>query len=741
MFLLVQGITLKITTEYIFNLVQSVHMQKTQLAADKVRNFFNQVESMHYGLGEPFDEQLTLENERLVTISAAYLSQNEFLKRITIILPTGREIFQIDQKGATPRDELNFELTNEQFEIALSGRPAYSKVYFLNHEPFIEVYYPIVKSENRVSAVIRTELSLLTLWDDVSRIKLGSFGFAYIVDNEGILIAHPDSELVSERPNVSNRPFISLLLTNSAIRPSQKDYTYINEDYIPVVAQAQKLPGVNWLVVFEQSQGEAYSFLFLLRAVFISTLFGMVLLLSLIVYSLSKNILVNIRKLEEGTELLQKNQFTSRIDIQSGDEFESLGHSFNSMAIELNERELILAKEKQKMETLLQSMADGVVAIDSDKHIILFNRSASAITNVAIGEALGKHIDEVVKLRHNDAPVTVTHYLKPYSEFQPILVNKEFSLVTPGGHKKYLTVTIAPTQITTGKSSGWIITFFDITREKELENMKLDFVSLAAHELRSPLTAIRGYTQVLLDEISEKLSADQKQYLHRLGISAENLANLIDNLLNVSRIERDSFKVELMPTDMIGVVKTVVDNFKQQVASKEQSISLEIMDERIPTVMADKFRISQVLSNLLTNAVTYTPIGGKITVTIRRLEAINANEPGFVAVSITDTGQGIPREALPRLFTKFFRVAGPLEEGSKGTGLGLFISKSIISLHQGEIWVESELNRGSTFTFTIPIATAEQIASFMDQDKTQLYRSGKSGILLNKERFDRRHVV
>jgi len=180
------------------------------------------------------------------------------------------------------------------------------------------------------------------------------------------------------------------------------------------------------------------------------------------------------------------------------------------------------------------------------------------------------------------------------------------------------------------------------------------------------------------------------------------LANLIDNLLSVSRIERNDLVIEGKPIDLGIIVKDIFNSYKQEAQTRKQQYVLNLPDN-LPMVMADPFRIGQVFINLISNAITYTPEGGKVSVTV----SIKADT---IETIIQDTGEGIPKEAMPRLFTKFFRVSGSLEQGSKGSGLGLYITRSIVELHHGKISAESTLGKGTSFTFTIPIATEEQKA-------------------------------
>ncbi|GEM_PF-5596627 len=242
----------------------------------------------------------------------------------------------------------------------------------------------------------------------------------------------------------------------------------------------------------------------------------------------------------------------------------------------------------------------------------------------------------------------------------------------------------------------------DLAKELGVQDMRIDFLSMAAHDFRTPLTAIQGYAYLLQNVHESDPSAND--YINRILVSCKNLANLIDNLLSVSGIEKSLLGINLKPTNLTETIKNVISNLKLHAETKKQMLDLIIKNE-LPIVMADSTRIGQVLSNLVANAVNYTNEGGEIVVCAQEKE-------GTLQVSVKDNGHGIPKETIPKLFTKFFRVTGKLEQGSKGTGIGLFISKSIVDLHNGKIFVESELGKGSTFVLVLPIAKPEEIASY-----------------------------
>lgn len=235
-------------------------------------------------------------------------------------------------------------------------------------------------------------------------------------------------------------------------------------------------------------------------------------------------------------------------------------------------------------------------------------------------------------------------------------------------------------------------------KEKQLESMQVDFVSMASHELRTPITSLMGYLQTLNEEARSKLTQEQKGFLDRSLISAQEILSLVDNILNVSKVERGAFSVTLKPLDWSELLKQVVSENK--ILASQKNISLELkLPDNLPKVVADQLRITEVLNNLINNAIVYTKAGGSVEVSTQLQE-------DQIITSVKDNGQGVPKGAMPHLFTKFFRVQGALDKPStaSGSGLGLYISKSIIDLHHGKIWANSEEGKGSTFVFSLPKA-------------------------------------
>lgn len=420
-------------------------------------------------------------------------------------------------------------------------------------------------------------------------------------------------------------------------------------------------------------------------------------------------ILRPLEQVYDAMESLNKGDLNVHIAVRSSDEIGDFAQTLNTLATNIRNFLSKTSTERQqlflqnnKVETVLSTIADAVIAVDLNRNITLFNHAAETIIGLPANAVIGKPIQSVIRIydkKDEISPLTYCPVSAEGSDGVPF-TKDNLQVVSP---QKESFVNLISRQIKQGTTInlGCILTMHDITHEKQLEEMKMDFVSMAAHELRTPLTSIKGYLSVFIDENKATFKGDQLMFLNRIMNSTEILLNLVENILNVSRVERGTLSVNRQPIDWLPLVTQAVANLTNR--AKEKNIELKYLGSNIQAVQvdADKLRITEVLNNLIANAINYTHQGGTISVWV---EAQGTE----VTTHVKDTGVGIPQEAMARLFSKFYRVNNKLEM-TKGTGLGLYISKAIIELHKGRIWVDSEPGKGSVFSFTLPILEKSQL--------------------------------
>ncbi len=243
---------------------------------------------------------------------------------------------------------------------------------------------------------------------------------------------------------------------------------------------------------------------------------------------------------------------------------------------------------------------------------------------------------------------------------------------------------------------------------RRIDSMKSEFVSVASHELRTPLAAIKNAVQLVLKGTTGKINENQVKFLSMADRNINRLTNILNDLLNLSKIESGKIELRFESVGLKGIMELTASSFRPDADAKSIRIDLEI-NEKLPAVYGDPEKIEQILTNLIGNAIKFTPEGGRILITARPLP--RDEKPCYgdkIAVSVIDTGIGIPSEHLNAIFEKFHQVEGSLHRSVSGTGLGLAITKGLVEAHQGKIWVESEVGKGSTFTFTLPLSERER---------------------------------
>jgi PAS domain S-box-containing protein len=357
-----------------------------------------------------------------------------------------------------------------------------------------------------------------------------------------------------------------------------------------------------------------------------------------------------------------------------------------------------VSKGKAYIENLVENAADLIISTNLDDHILTWNRGAEVLFGYRKDEVIGKHLsillppDRVHELEEMRAKVQISGALRDI----------EIRSKKKDGVLIYLSLSVSPIRDLEGKIVGFLRVAKDITekkryerRLKELDKMKSDFVSNVSHELRTPLTSIKGSVDNMLDGLTGSLNEKQIRYLSRIKSNTDRLSRLINDLLDLSRIE--SGRVEVRPTTLplTALVEEVAEHMKALAAEKLIRIEVPPLDPSV-TVWADRDKVTQVLMNLIGNAVKFTPQDGKVTVALEK----NGND--YIQISVADTGPGILPEEQYNIFSKFYQVANIDKQKPKGSGLGLAISKALVEMHGGKIWMDSEVGRGSTFYFTLP---------------------------------------
>jgi len=354
-----------------------------------------------------------------------------------------------------------------------------------------------------------------------------------------------------------------------------------------------------------------------------------------------------------------------------------------------------MGEEKKQTEDVVHSMAEGVIMVNKKGEIMLMNPAAEKLLGVKKEDKIGRSILSDLK---EEQLVSMVQQPIDGAKSKEIVIQSQNDQV-----KKVLLASNAVIESEDGKTVGFVSVLSDVTKQKELEALKEEFLANVSHDLRTPLTCIRGSLQLLGDTASDPLSKNQEKNVAMALRNIERLSRLINDLLDLSKLEAKKFTMKPTLFHADDLVQALVNEFGAW--SKTKGITLLMDLEKTLEIEADQDRISQVLTNLIGNALKFTPSGGTVTVVGKRTADLKKIELG-----VRDTGPGIAEKDFKSLFEKFSRIESQAMQGVSGTGLGLTIAKEIVELHGGRIWVESEEGKGSYFVFELPITTGSASA-------------------------------
>ena len=389
-----------------------------------------------------------------------------------------------------------------------------------------------------------------------------------------------------------------------------------------------------------------------------------------------------LREVTEASQRIAAGQFDQRIPVRSKDETGQLAQAFNDMSSNLDGLVRDISEERTKLQTVLASMADGVIMTDVEGNIVLANRTSERLFNFRGEDVISKPLIEAV---HDHEADEILKLCLSTGQTQTGQFESAIS-------KRFLRAIAVP--IIEGKLAGALLLLQDLTEVRNLQTMRRELVGNISHELRTPIAGIKAMVETLRDgAIDDKEAA--KDFLTRIDGEIDHLSQMVSELTELSRIETGRAELRLSPVNLNVLVKEVVTQLNMLAQRQQVTITTDLSAD-LPIIKADHDRIRQTLTNLGHNAIKFNHPGGTVTVSTRA-------DAESVAVSVTDTGIGISKEDLPHVFERFYKVDKARPRG--GSGLGLAIAKHVVQAHGGRIWAQSEEGKGSTFSFSLPIKT------------------------------------
>jgi signal transduction histidine kinase len=716
---------------------------------------------------EGLSPKYRFELERLLLISPS-------ITELTAIDAEGFDRVQVARfKRTFPKkqDQIMHHRSSPAFQTALQGKTYFGPVYFVRgSEPYIGLAVSIEQLPRNVIGVLRAEVDLRYVGEVISAVKAGNSGYAYVVTRSGELIAHPDISLVLQRTRLAdlNQVKSAFQSTQGALKP--KPLVALNLQGQRVFSSSAAIPALEWAVIVERPVSEAYESLYaaMLRKYGLLLVgLGVALLASIYV---ARRVVRPLQTLRLGAQRIGAGDLDFRLAVKTGDEIELLAEEFNRMVEKLKASYDTLERQVQNRTRELSALYDVTAAASQSLEVKpvlqevikkisdVFHLDATRIflfdgrgEELHLTAAFGFDSDGVVPQtfhRGQGMVGTVAETAEPMI-FEDIQADPRYQEWTHSEASKkigYRFFAVFPIK-SKGRCLGCIvcngqearrltaeeirliesmtdqlgvaidnINLFEELKEKtaelqtanielgEANRHKSQFLANVSHELRTPLNAIIGSTDNVLDRIAGELNEKQARYLARVQTNAEHLNLLIEDLLDLSVIESGKMDIKAKNMSLASLIAEVTESLKPIAEKKPLDLEISRIAANL-TAWADRDRIVQVLNNLIGNAVKFTPPEGKVRVAAQR------DGNGWVQVSVTDTGPGIPPEEADKIFDEFYQIPQAVRPKIKGMGLGLTIAKKLLEMHGGKIWVESEPGKGSTFFFTLPSEKLVDVAS------------------------------
>jgi signal transduction histidine kinase len=718
-------------------------------------------------------------------LSVQFLKREPSIEELSIIDAQGKERLRVSRRDTFSADDLRDFSGAPLFAEAISQRIAWGPVQIGKwSEPWLTFAVPLKSLNSAPVGVVQAVTNLRALWSWTRDFNLSRGGRAYVVDRAGRLIAADDPGLVIKGFSFRGRSMVRELTEATDSGPA--DFAagaYVNEHRVPVMATALKLPGPDWIVAVEQPESLLYA------PIREKVVFSIALLVLGVVVSFgfarafSAHLALPILRLREVVSEFGKGRLDRRADVNANNEVGELAQAFNRMADDLKASyenlESIVAERTRELGALYRAMTplasscsleqmqqaaiERLVAVTgADMGRICVRRENQGTLNCTARHGYPTQVcdgamppdsdpitdavitrGEAVVLPEFAAPAETAGGLSSAPAMRsravlPLTIGQEIAGVIDlaSAHRNHFKPDKRDHLMALAHQMSIAIANVELyqklavqaTALERANKLQADFTAMIAHDLRSPLNTVLGARELMSEGVFGPVTDEQKKWLDKIGGIVGQLLALVNDFLDLSKIEAGRIELDLAETDAAELLGSVLDNFQVQAEEKEITLHKRI-GPPLPRIRADRRRLEQVLTNLLSNALKFTPAGGTITIAARIHEAEPGRAKGtaqsaercgqwpagsgetrylepetsrFVEFSVSDTGVGIPADEVGGLFEKYRQTTSGKISAHKGTGLGLAICKMIVQAHGGKIWVESEEDKGATFRFTIP---------------------------------------
>ena len=511
-----------------------------------------------------------------------------------------------------------------------------------------------------------------------------------VMDEQGYIIGINDQTLQSLIGTKSTDRDVQQVILLDA--PSS--YQYVKEDtnsrVLKIISPIYSTDNTGTLIgvlVMESNIESVYSQMSQTVSIFLNASVVAIIITIVLAVIISRGLTRPISEMRRQTANIADGDYSGKVTVYGADELGELAETINDLSYKVKDAQETTESERQRLDSVLRHMTDGVLATDRRGKIIIINSRAMDLLSISQDRAIGQSIMKVLKLGEK---FTFRQLLETQDELilniptddQDTILRGEFSVI----------------QRESGFISGLVCVLSDITEQEKVEQERRSFVSNVSHELRTPLTSVKSYTESLIDGAWEDKEI-APEFLKVISTETDRMIRMITDLLNLSRMDQGKQELNLEFVSINELVAHIIDRFEmvlksEQYRNKKYKIERDFT-QRTLWVEIDQDKFIQVIDNIMNNAIKYSPDGGKIT--CRLMETHNS-----IVISITDEGLGIPRKDIGHVFDRFYRVDKARARSMGGTGLGLAISKEVVQLHGGKIWVTSVENKGSTFFISLP---------------------------------------
>lgn len=617
-----------------------------------------------------------------------------------------------------------------------ADKPTWTSIYLWpNGEYGIDFVSP-THTKNVLSGVVDVSIKLNYIKSFVEKKKTYSNSQLFIVEPNGLVVAGTDVEEPVMKADGTGKRIEAKNSKNAILKAA---YSYLTSHYSKApdiyekelhemnvagkkyylnVSQYKNDFGIDWVLMKVDREEDIMGTLLANARNEIIIITALLFGATIIALFFARYVTDPLVHLVEQSKLLADGNLASYTLTGRTDEIGILEKSFFSMAHKINtyikslkEKEKVAVRKqielqvseskiiqlKDRDESILSSIGDGVFATDSKGVILLFNKVAEQMTGIPEKKAIGCHYDDVVHfVKEIDGSPANDFVYEAIASDKITKMANHVQLVRKDGGKIPVADSAAPVKNVDGTIMGCVVVFHDVTKERQIDKAKTEFVSLVSHQLRTPLSSINWYAEMLLSEEVGKLTQEQKKYTQEVYNSSQRMSKLVSAILNVTRLELGTFSVEPEQIEIVELAKGVLKEYEQQIRKKQITLK-ETYDKTITSVNVDPKLLAIVFQNLLSNSIKYTGKGGTVDFKIEKKD-------DNMQISVSDNGMGIPETQKKEIFTKLFRADNAKKMEPDGNGLGLYIVKEIITHAGGEVWFETAEGKGTCFYASLPLS-------------------------------------